>query len=438
MTSAGRDQRIVLVDPISSGTPMREVARRCGFRVAAVYTLAPDLLTRLGYSAEQLERNADEVFMSDDLEACADRFEGAVGVIPCSEPGVVLASRLAAALGLPGNDPAGILAARDKCEMRKVVSDAGLRCPKFATCHGFVDALTFAATHGYPCIVKTPRGAGGSNVRRCENLDELRAAFHLVTSKADVFGNVASTALIEELLVGEEVAVNLFFDGKKGHPVDAIRYEKGDTRFGRMLYRAARFDSSWPPALRDAAEYAIQVCEAMQLVRGAVHVELMLSARGPVLVELGARFAGGGCSEICAEYSDFPIYEKQLEVFTRGVCDVSLPARYHRRAALAFCPSVASGQVQRIRGIDQITALPSYRAHNIAVAIGDQVSPTVDLNNTPLAVRLAHEDALQIERDIAAVHASFRIDTTRDSLGTGTTSGGFGSGCWVMKVEPGK
>lgn len=436
MTGRGRGELVVLVDPISSGTPMREVARRGGFRVAAVYTLAPDLLTRLGYETEQLERDVDEVFMSDDPEACAARFQGAVGVIPCSEPGVVVATRLAAALGLPGNDPKTIVAARDKCEMRKVVSKAGLRCPEFATCSGFVDALTFAATHGYPCIVKTPSGAGGSNVRRCENLDELRAAFQLVTSKPDVFGTVAEAALIEEFLVGEEVAVNLFFDGKRGHPVDAIRYEKGDTRFGRMLYRAARFDGSWSPELRAAADYAIQVGEALHITRGAVHVELMLTARGPVLVEIGARFAGGGCSEICAEYSDFPIYEKQLEVFTRGTCDVSLPARYRRRAALVFCPSVVSGRVHQIRGIDGITALPSYRAHNIAVAVGDPISPTVDLNNTPLAVRLAHEDPLQLERDIAAVHAGFRIDTTGSIQGT--TSGKFGSGSWVMKVEPGK
>jgi hypothetical protein len=158
----------------------------------------------------------------------------------------------------------------------------------------------------------------------------------------------------------------------------------------------------------------LRVAEALNLRYGAAHVELKLDARGPVLIELGARFAGGGLSELCSEHSDFALYQKQLEVFTQGRCAVALPARYRRHVAIAFCPTEQSGQVRQVLGLEAIQTLRSYRSHALTAPVGARLAPTLDLNNNPLAVQLAHVDRLQLERDIAAVHHLFKLVTDAD------------------------
>src|SRR5581483_5354871 len=52
-------------------------------------------------------------------------------VIGVDEQGVLVAAYAAAALGLPHNPPEAVAVTRDKAQLRRVLTDAGLRQPRF-------------------------------------------------------------------------------------------------------------------------------------------------------------------------------------------------------------------------------------------------------------------------------------------------------------------
>ena len=74
-------------------------------------------------------------------------------------------------------------------------------------------ALDFLASAQFPIVIKADGLALGKGVLICANLDEARSAIsELMVSKA--FGEAGSRVLIEEFLVGREVTVMAFCDGK--------------------------------------------------------------------------------------------------------------------------------------------------------------------------------------------------------------------------------
>jgi glutathione synthase/RimK-type ligase-like ATP-grasp enzyme len=75
-----------------------------------------------------------------------------------------LVARLAEKLGLPGNLPDSVDAAREKQRTRSIMAEAGLPTPKNLLISGFED-LPKAAKHvGFPAVIKPISGEDGATV----------------------------------------------------------------------------------------------------------------------------------------------------------------------------------------------------------------------------------------------------------------------------------
>jgi hypothetical protein len=73
-----------------------------------------------------------------------------------------LVARLAEKLGLPGNLPDSVDAAREKQRTRSIMAEAGLPTPKNLLISGFED-LPKAAKHvGFPAVIKPISGEAGA------------------------------------------------------------------------------------------------------------------------------------------------------------------------------------------------------------------------------------------------------------------------------------
>ena len=80
------------------------------------------------------------------------------GVLSFWELSQALVSRLAEALGLPGNPPSAVDGARDKQQTRTIMAKAGLASPKNILIHSPAD-LPKAAEHvGFPAVIKPITG----------------------------------------------------------------------------------------------------------------------------------------------------------------------------------------------------------------------------------------------------------------------------------------
>ncbi|MFD8720864.1 hypothetical protein ACFV2H_23465, partial [Streptomyces sp. NPDC059629] len=167
MTTDLRDahagDRVLVVEPVSSGTALLTAARDLGLRtVVASFdrddrrlpdSVRPDIDTLVTVDT------ADETALT---RAALRLHEdgGLLGVLPGFEFYVPAVARIAARLGLAGLAEDSVEQVRDKTAMRRRIDAAGLRVPRWAPAAGGGVLEAARDTLGFHCLVK-PDGSGG-------------------------------------------------------------------------------------------------------------------------------------------------------------------------------------------------------------------------------------------------------------------------------------
>lgn len=233
---------------------------------------------------------------------CAAAYHPA-GVLTFSDDVVELTAALAAELGLPGQPLATVARFRDKAVQRATLAAAGLPIPRYIEITGPQQVDAALAAVPVPAILKPTRGSGGTLAFIVSEPDQLGplldAGFRNV---AQVGGAVdRDTAFIlEELIVGarwhevdgfapyvsvESAAV----DGRFVHLAVTDRFPLAPPvlETGMMLPSALS-----PDQQRTVLDAASDALTALDFRHGLAHTELMLTATGPVVIEVNAR-AGG-------------------------------------------------------------------------------------------------------------------------------------------------
>jgi biotin carboxylase len=85
-----------------------------------------------------------------------------------------------------------------------------------------------------------------------------------------------------------------------------------------------------PSELGDVSRYAADVLHALGLDLGIFHLEVMLTDRGPILIEANPRLIGGTGPWLLRHAFDVDIFDPLIRVFTGGHLDASPlhPSRY--------------------------------------------------------------------------------------------------------------
>jgi biotin carboxylase len=220
------------------------------------------------------------------------KHERVVGVFSYDEVLIVTTAHIADRLGLPGSTIDGVENCRNKARNRAVLTAAGLPQPRFEMVRTLEEARAAAEATGYPLVLK-PQGMGASiGVIRVDGPGELADAFAM-SLKSSYGGNPTyeGGVLVEEMLVGPEISIDgAVFDGEYiplflarksvglppffeevGHVVDPADPLLADREFLDVLSRAHR---------------------AAKFEYGMTHTEVMLTKRGPAIVEINGRLGG--------------------------------------------------------------------------------------------------------------------------------------------------
>ncbi len=237
-------------------------------------------------------------------------------IIPTDELTAVLAARAAAALGLPGNAPAAAAIARSKARLRQTLSAAGLSCPGPIQLFSVQDDPGRAAAQlSYPCVLKPLLLSGSRGVIRADDPRGFVTAFERVAALLSrpellaVGGEEGRLILVEPFIAGAEVALEGLL--VSGRFYTLALFDKPDPLDGPYFEETIYVTPSRHPPARTAqiAELVGRAAQAMGLSEGAVHAELRLSDRGPVLLEVAARSIGG----LCARALRFGLGDRALE-----------------------------------------------------------------------------------------------------------------------------
>jgi len=96
-------------------------------------------------------------------------------ILALAEVDVERAALLRAEFGLPGLDPAGARAYRDKVTMKEYARAAGLPMAPFAPVSGVEDVLDFQRAHPGRIVLKPRDGSGATGLAFCSTADDVRA-----------------------------------------------------------------------------------------------------------------------------------------------------------------------------------------------------------------------------------------------------------------------
>ena len=237
------------------------------------------------------------------------------GVLTYWEDSVCVASRVAAALGLPGNPPEAVDAARSKIRMREVSARLGLPTPKAQRVRSLDELYAAVEEVGFPAVVKPEFGASAAGCIRVDDLESLPSVYSLVRNvvrpETDAIFRAGNDLLLEQYLDGVEFDVDLVMDD------------------GECVFRSV--SQNWPTAepslqetglhcppthgrraVRGLADLCVRTAQEFQLHHGVLHVEGKCTSQGPRIIEVNARMGGGRIHEIVDAVWGVDLIEAQL------------------------------------------------------------------------------------------------------------------------------
>jgi biotin carboxylase len=408
MTSSSQNGPAVIVDPFSSGGFYAPAFKQAGVPVIAVLSRPePPAVYLPSFHPEDFP---EVIRFAGDHEPVVRRLRQLAPrcVLPGADSGVELADELAAQVTPEvANDPTLISARRHKGDMVHAVARAGLPvlaqiCTK--------DPLAVAAwIHrenlvGRDLVVKPPKSASTDGVTRVRAGQGWREVFDAQLGKANQWDVINDQMIVQEYATGTEFVVDVFsYDGL--HTItDVCRYRKVENGPHMAVYDSMEWLPMDDPAVPKLIDYTKGVLGAIGMRFGAAHVEVMLTAAGPRLIEVNARPHGGGQPRFCRVATGDSQVDRAVRYFARlGV----IPAEYQllKRLRVVFLISRASGVVRNIEIFDAVRELPSYHFAAVPLRNGDRVQRTKDLLTTLALgfVVLVHEDHKQIMADYEAV-----------------------------------
>ncbi len=219
-----------------------------------------------------------------------------------------------------------------------------------AKCEIFTEmdkALAYLDTQEAPIVVKADGLALGKGVVVAATIEEAKNAV-IEMMEGGKFGKSGARVLIEECMVGREVTVLCFCDGKTIRPMPASQDhkrvfdgDKGPNTGGMGAFAPSPLYTE-EIAERTEKEILLPTLNAMNsegfTFKGVLYVGLMLTKDGPKVVEYNARFGDPETQVV------LPLLESDLFAIMRAVREGRLAETdIHWKKESAACIVLASG-----------------------------------------------------------------------------------------------
>jgi biotin carboxylase len=350
---------IAFVDSNMAALEVIKRAKEAGHRVSYIqppdpflYSLTPRNLALIGY-ADRVEDAATTTEAAPVTAAlarihAAHPVDFAASLCELSVESVALACQQ---LGLPGTSPEGILTARRKDRTRVALQRDGVASARFCLARDGGEAVAAADAIGYPVVVKPPSGADSRLAFVARDPAQVRAgcqraAADLRELSAEWRSQFSRGFLVEERLSGPLVSVEIGMDGERSYPFCISG--RARARDDEVVETGVHIPAGLPDdQARACVGYAESVCRVIGLDRGVFHLEMIITARGPVLVEANPRVMGGILPAVYQHATGHNIYRAFVQVISGAPVEGVPPAfvgcvagrRFFVREAATMPPS---------------------------------------------------------------------------------------------------
>lgn len=270
-------------------------------------------------------------------------------------------------LSLAGLSPKAAENATNKHRMRALWAVSGVPSAASYPCMSLGEAQMAARVVGFPVVVKPADCSGSRGVSKVEQIEDLSRAYERAVQYAS-----NGMVLVEEFMPGVEMSVEAFVH--KGEVYVIALSDKVRTNPPYLLDTTVLFPSEQPLDIQEEAKKIVSAAvKALGIDMSPVHAEVMVTPKGPMMVELAARGPGFKVfTDMIPWVTGVDVVKELIKLSIGENPDFTI--RLNRGSVLRF-PEVPPGLVTRVEGVDEARKIAGISDLEIYVKPGDVVRP---------------------------------------------------------------
>lgn len=334
---------------------------------------------------------ADEYFnastMDEDAVLCAAELFKPDGIMTLATDmpmrGVAKASDK---LGLHCISYETAVRATDKYEMIKMFKSHNVPSPWFYCVRSREELAGLREKVVYPCIMKPTDNAGSHGVVKINSYNELIESYEY-SYRFSRHG----TIIVEEFLDGAEISVEVMIINGEVNIIQITDKLTTEAPYFVELGHSqpTHFDIATQKLINEVAQRA---CMAIGINNGPAHVEMKMTNRGPVMIELGARMGGDNITTHLVPLSTgIDMVKASINVALGEKTDIE--PRKHCGAAIRYFVA-PWGIIKSIHGIEEAKRIPGVKQITFIKKIGEMSTP-ISCSNDRVGFVIAQAETAQ-------------------------------------------
>ena len=294
---------------------------------------------------------------------------------------------------------------------KKFLTKNKINTAKYKEFKSFDSAINYLSVTKYPIVIKADGLAAGKGVIICKTKNEAISALDIIMKKKK-FGCAGKKVIIEEYLSGFEVSYFAFFDkngfAKLGYALDhkrAFNNDKGPNTGGMGCFSPTK---KMTKKIQNQIEKKILIPTLLGLkedklvYRGILFFGLMITSKGPFVIEYNVRFGDPECQTLIRnlqtdilkiidynlkdKLSDLTIRNKKQSVVCIVVASKGYPGSFKKNKIIKNI-----SKAQSVKGIEIFHAGTSLKKNKIISSGGRVLAVTAQADSIVQARKIAYK-----------------------------------------------
>lgn len=257
--------------------------------------------------------------------------------------------------------------ATDKSVMIKAFKENNVPSPWYFDVSSYDDLKTLEGKITFPCIMKPTDNAGSHGVAKVNTFEELLNNYEYSHSCSRNGG-----VIVEEYLDGPEVSVEVMVvDGNVIILQITDKITTGAPHFVEMGHtQPSRLPNETQRRIKEVADLA---CKSVGIDNGPAHVEMKVTKRGPVMIELGARMGGDNITTHLVPLSTgIDMVGSTIKVAMGEIPDIT--PTLHCGSAIRYFEA-PFGTIKAIEGVGDAEKIPGVKQITFTKEVGEESTP---------------------------------------------------------------
>lgn len=359
------NKKIMILGASILQLPAIQQAKAMGYRVVAV-DMNPEAI---GFREEGIEK---EVISTIDIPAVVEaaKRHNVDGVMTlASDMPMRSVAAVARELGLVGITDETALKATNKAVMRQALKDHNVPIPRFFKVSDREAYDQAVKQFNGSFIVKPADNSGSRGIFKIENLLDETTIAHAYEYSRQFSRN--GDVVVEEYMSGPEVSVETLTVNGECHVIQITdKLTTGAPHFVEMGH--SQPTKHGEETVRRIKEVAVAANKAIGITNGPSHTEIIITAEGPKIVELGARL-GGDCitTHLVPLSTGVNMVSCCIKIALGEKPDV-LP-KFCKGSAIRYFQQKA-GKITQITGIEDAKNIENIKQVSIVHGVGDTIT----------------------------------------------------------------